>query len=201
MECLDNVSISNLFGNLQDRINFLLPTTIEKEQWRLSGKMYRSKLPISSSDSEKFNTICTLQEAVKTDGIVVGDNAAFYLINKEIIKADPFLDSILSKLNLMYSVRQSYSIEGHIWKSADDQIILKCATIYSGSEAVNILIQVQTDEVLEKVFPDFKTIESNLNMKIRIEEVTATEISFDDSADNFTFKYFDIIIKTVKLNL
>lgn len=195
---MDNFSITNLFANLQDRIEFLIPGSFVKEHWKLSGKMYRSKLPsVQAAGSDKFNSICTLQSSQNVD-------VAHYLINKEIFKADPLLDSIIGKLNLMYSVRQSYSMEGCSWKSQNSEILIKCSTIYSGSEPVNILIQIITsnnddaddedeDEIFEKVFPDFNKM--NENDKVRIEEQSG---NFDD--DDIK-NYFDIIVKTVKLNL
>jgi len=180
-EFTDNFSITNLFGNLCDRIDFLLPDFHEKEHLKLIGKMYRAKLP---SKEGKFNSICSLQNIQKSTDF------ASYLINgKDILKADSLLDSIIGKLNLMYSVRQSYSLEGLIWKSKDSNVLVKCLTIYSGSEAVNILVQVENDEILQKVFPDF-----GQESKIKFIELEAEN-------DEKMKKYFDIIVKTVKLNL
>lgn len=186
IECLDNFSISNLFANLQDRIEFLLPGPVVKEHWKLSGKMFKS---LKDDAEVKINSICTLQQDTSTAN-------ATYFVNKEIFEADPFLDSILGKLNLMYSTRQTYSIEGNLWKSKakDDSVLLKCATIYSGSEPVNILIQVQNEEILEKVFPDF--LSGNFD-KIRIERLENDGI-YGDSEMKF---YFEIILKSVKINL
>lgn len=138
--------------------------------------MYRSKQPSEN------NSICTLQDSL--------DSSSLYLINgKEIIEADHFLDSIIGKLNLMYSARQSYSIEGAIWKSKrhhDDNVLVKCATIHSGSEAVNILIQVKSDEILGTVFPDLLA-ESTVKL---------VEVPVDIKGG-----YFDIIIKVIKLTI
>lgn len=146
--------------------------------------MYRAKLSLSSKEQEKFNTICTLQDNQKPD-------SASYLINgKDVVKADQLLDSIFGKLNLMYSVRQSYSMEGIHWKFKESEFLVKCLTIYSGSEAVNILIQVENDEILERIFPDFQQ-----ESKIKFIELKE---EFDTDG---TRKYFDIIVKTVKLNL
>ena len=159
-----------------DRIDLLLPETFEKEQWKLVGKMYRSRQPSES------NSICTLHDS---------SNSALYLINgKEVITADNLFDSIIGKLNLMYSPRQSYSIEGIIWKRKQLQTdyLVKCATIYSGSEAVNILIQVETDFILEKVFSDLL---NGSTLKVKLNEVTSDP----------SIGYFDIITKAIKLTL
>lgn len=180
-EFTDNLSITNLFGNLCDRIDFLLPNFHEKEHLKLIGKMYRAKL---TSKEGKFNSICSLQNTLKST------DSANYLINgKDILKADSLLDSIIEKLNLMYSVRQSYSLEGLIWKSKELKVLVKCLTIYSGSEAVNILIQVENDEILQKVFPDF-----DQESKIKLIKL---EVEIDEELKN----YLEIIVKTVKLYL
>jgi hypothetical protein len=163
------------------RIDFLLPDFHEKEYLKLSGKMYRAKLP---SKEGKFNSICSLQNIQKST------DPASYLINgKEILKADSLLDSIIGKLNLMYSVRQSYSLEGFIWKSEESKLLIKSFTIYSGSEAVNILTQVESNEILEKVFPDFE------------QESKVKFIELESRNDEEMRKYFDIIVKSVKLSL
>lgn len=181
----DNFPITNLFGNLCDRIDFLLPDFHEKEHLKLSGKMYRAKLP---NGEGKFNSICSLQNIRKSN-----DSAGYLINGKNILIADSLLDSIIGKLNLMYNVRQSYSLEGLIWKSKESHDLIKCLTIYSGSEAVNILIQVESDEVLEKVFPDFGQEES----KIKFIELEAEAEKVEEEMR----KYFDIIVKTVKLSL
>lgn len=180
-EFSDNFSVTNLFGNLCDRIDFLLPETFEKNQWKLFGKMYRSKQPSEN------NSICTLQDSV-------GFSQSLYLINgKEIIEADNYLDFIIGKLNLMYSPRQSYSIEGTIWKSKkahdenDEDTLVKCGTICSGSEAVNILIQVKSDEILSIVFPDL------------LKESTVKLIEIPVDVNGKGKEYFDIIVKAIKL--
>lgn len=175
-EFSDNFSVTNLFGNLCDRIDFLLSETFDKDQWKLSGKMYRSKQPSENK------SICTLQDSHELTSL--------YLINgKEIIEADHFLDSIIGKLNLMYSARQSYSIEGAIWKSKQkhEDVLVKCATIHGGSEAVNILIQVKSDEILKTVFPDL----------LNESTVKLVEVPVDEKGKG----YFDIIIKAIKLTI
>lgn len=189
-EFTDNISITNLFGNLCDRIDFLLPDFHEKEHVKLTGKMYRAKLPRGDG---KFNSICSLQ-AKKPENST--SNTSGYLINgKEILKADSFLDLIIGKLNLMYSVGQaSYSLEGLIWKSSKDSTaLIKCFTIYSGSEAVNILIQVKDDQILSRTFPDF-------GQESKTKFIELEQELIDDEEDEVR-KYFDIIVKTVKLNL
>lgn len=187
----DNFSVTNLFGNLCDRIDFLLPELFEKDSWKLTGKMYRSKQTTTQN-----NSICTIQD--------VSSGSSSYLINgKDVIEADINLDSIIGKLNLMYSLRQSYSIEGIVWKcknskNGDNEMssnipfikcsnisLIKCATIYSGSEAVNILIQVEKDEILEEVFPDLLKEPSNVKL---------IQVPFDSKG------YFDIITQTIKLS-
>ena len=175
-EFSDNFSVTNLFGNLCDRIDFLLPETFEKDPWKLHGKMYRSRQPSEN------NSICTLQD--------YSNATSSYLINgSEVIEADHLFDSIIGKLNLMYSTRQSYSIEGTIWKSKQNRKdLVKCATINSGSEAVNILIQAQSDEILKKIFPDL--LDGSANEKVKLIEVTV------DSKG-----YFAIIVKAIKLTI
>lgn len=144
----------------------------------MTGKMYRAKLPLA----DKFNTICSLQS---------DEESSNYFINgKEIFKADPLLDLIIGKLNLMYNVRQNYALEGLCWKSETD--LMKCFTISSGGEAVNILIQFANDDILEKVFLDFMKNDQESKVKlVELEGAIETEIA----------EYFDIIVKTVKLNL
>lgn len=177
-EFVDNFSVTNLFGNLCDRIDFLLPEPFEKEQLKLAGKMYRSKQVTES------NSICTLQNLNEIDAPSV------YLINgKSIVHGDNLFDSIIGKLNLMYSTRQSYSIEGFLWKSKKTQgsVLIKCGTINSGSEAVNILIQVGSDFILEKVFPDMLNGSSSSVKLVEVKEPSN--------------EYLDIIIKSIKLTL
>lgn len=175
-EFVDNFSVTNLFGNLCDRIDFLLPEPFEKEQLKLAGKMYRSKQVTES------NSICTLQNLNEID------EPSIYLINgKSVVHGDNSFDSIIGKLNLMYSARQSYSIEGFVWKSKGESVLVKCGAINSGSEAVNILIQVENDFILEKVFPDLLNGSSS---SVKLVEV-------NESSN----EYLDIIIKSIKLTL
>ena len=192
--------MTNLFSNFIDRIDFLLPFSFEKEHWKLSGKMYRAKLARDTSEkgegegkgdeNPSFNSICTLQS--KSDE----NESSFYLINGDkIVKSDQFFDLIIGKLNLMYSMRQSYSIEGIKWKHNETKRdLLKCSTIYSGGEAVNILIEIYEEDLNEKVFPDYFSGKSG---KIKFIEQNLMESS--EGKDEG--KYFDIIVKTVKLNL
>ena len=103
----------------------------------------------------------------------------------------------------MYSVRQTYSIEGTLWKikrnsncNDDDEkeFILKCATVFSGGEVVNILLEIKTDQldrVMKTVFPDLLEPESNLKL---------VEIPIASGVKDAS-KYFEIIIKMIKLNL
>lgn len=161
-----------------DRIDFLLTESNAKEHLKLTGKMYRAKLPTA----DKFNTICSLQSD--------GESSNYFINGKEIFKADPLLDLIIGKLNLMYGVRQSYSLEGHCWKSETD--LMKCFTISGGGEAVNILIQVASDDILEKVFPDFMKKDQESKVKL---------VELEGAFENEIAKYFDIIVQTVKLNL
>lgn len=146
--------------------------------------MYRAKLPTREG---KFNSICSLQNVQKSN-----DSSSYLINGKNILKADSLLDSIIGKLNLMYNVRQSYSLEGLIWKSKESHDLIKCLTIYSGSEAVNILIQVESDEILGKVFPDFGQEESKIKF---------IELEAESNEEEAMRKYFDIIVKTVKLSL
>lgn len=184
-EFSDNFSITNFFSNLVDRIDFLLPPIcpkIRKDFFKLSGEMHRSKIP------HKTNSICTLKSSSTPE--------CSYLINgTEIIKADSNLNAIISKLNLMYAPRQSYSAEGIHWitaKDGENSALVTCATIYSGSEAANILIRVKSDEIMAKVFPDFVNPDSNMTLKL-------VEIPIDSNGDSDRF-YFDLLIKTIKIN-
>lgn len=218
-EFLNETSITNLFANLLARIDFLLPeccdTSVEKEHFKLFGKMYRAKKATANSNNfekEHFNSICTIGDSkfssVKTKYpiLVTDETVNFYLINRDqIVKADKFLDLIIEKLNLMYSVRQTYSIEGTLWKikrnfnynddeEEEEEYILKCATVFSGGEVVNILLEIKSDQldhVMKTVFPDLLQPESNVKL---------VEIPIDSSVKDAS-KYFGIIIKMIKLNL
>jgi hypothetical protein len=198
LEISNQVSITNLFSNLQDRLELLLPkcanlpANFVKSHFKLTGKMYRSKREKSATSSE-FNTICSLTSSSAND-------CSYYFVNgKFVVKSDPFFDQILGKLDLMYSVRQSYHMEGFslaISKDSTDHVI-KCATIHSGSEAVAIVVEISEShvkEILEIVFPDLTQIDSPVRL------VELTEPVINELSNEYT-NYFNVIVKTVKLNL
>lgn len=191
-EFTEEVSITKLFVNLMERIDHLTGSLMEKEFIQFSGKMYRAKV----ANGQDFTTLCSLQD----DRHSVPEDHKFYLLDGEVvIQAHPCLDTIFDKLDLMYSLRQSYSLQGFSWTS-EDGTVLSCAAINSGDESGNILIQTTNDQVgiIDRIFPDMN--EQNSMKLCEIEDVQDKDSYTDE--EELTFKrYFDIIVKVAKLNL
>lgn len=115
--------------------------------------MYRGRVAVDGAT----RTICSLStvDDRENDGDGDGDDencasvvntGACYLINNvQWIKTDRHFDAILNKLNLMYSARQSYGIDGARWmmRCGDgDTELVRCATINSGAECVGVVVEV-----------------------------------------------------------
>lgn len=208
-----------------NRIDFLLPQELElkekllKVAWKYSGRMYCSKVledklkgTTQRNNTEDKDKYKSKVETALADTNIDNNSQVIYTLHSEfenyyqiydgqkgmeIIKSDDhYLDSIINKLNLMYGLRQSYSIEGFSWKSSnfskdntDEDFIIKCSSIRAGGESVNILLEInsaQYNSIMASIFPD-----------ISIQEQFHEHICERTDPS----RYLHFIIKVAKLNV
>jgi hypothetical protein len=130
-----------LYANLLERLGFFLPQLSilakvpARKPWRLTGKLYRSKVEDSSS-SKKSKSIYTLTEEdrcwVKSEGALIEASACF--------------EQILGKLTLMFAGRQTFGIEGVCW---GDELV-KAGSVSFGGEAESVILEVNQESCREE---------------------------------------------------